>query len=333
MALSDDQRALLQLLLERDQSYEDLASLLGTELPEVRRRARGALTELAGSDPDQDVALSDYLLGEADPIARADVVRHLQGDAETLDLARELSAKLQLVAPDAELPELPEGKAKAKRRAAPTKPSKAEEADDDEAPSERTGGISSSQSRIIAGIGAGALLLLIVIVLAITGGSNEEEAPPQTADATTPAGGTATEEGTRVVLQATDGSDARGLVALGFTSGDQGVVEGALEGLPEPDTDHVYLLWFLNEDNQGFFLLNPIPVEKDGSAVFQAPVSTELLPLIQDARFIDIATLDRDQLRNAVAAFRTALESQEDSLAFIGNSVLRGEIPRTASGT
>ena len=98
---------MLQLLLERGQSYDDLASILGVGADEVRSRARSALTELAGVDPDRNVALTDYLLGQADPIDRADAVRHLKDDPEDLALVTELAQKLRLVAPEAELPRLP----------------------------------------------------------------------------------------------------------------------------------------------------------------------------------------------------------------------------------
>src|SRR3954454_15052323 len=105
--LSADQKAMLQLLLERGQSYDDLASILGAGPTEVRSRARAALTELAGTDPDRNVALTDYLLGQADPIDRADAVRHLKDNPEDLAMVTELAQKLRLVAPEAELPRLP----------------------------------------------------------------------------------------------------------------------------------------------------------------------------------------------------------------------------------
>jgi hypothetical protein len=98
---------MLQLLLERGQSYEDLAAILGVGPDEVRTRARAALKELAGTDPDRNVALTDYLLGQADPIDRADAVRHLKDDPQDLELVTELAQKLRLVAPEAELPRLP----------------------------------------------------------------------------------------------------------------------------------------------------------------------------------------------------------------------------------
>ena len=53
MALTEEQRALLQLLLERDQSYEDISGLLGMDVGQVRRRARLSLIEIGGSDPDR----------------------------------------------------------------------------------------------------------------------------------------------------------------------------------------------------------------------------------------------------------------------------------------
>jgi len=98
---------MLQLLLERGQSYDDLASILGVEPGEVRARARTALKELAGADPDRNVALTDYVLGQADPIDRADAVRHLKDDPRDLELVTELAQKLRLIAPEAELPRLP----------------------------------------------------------------------------------------------------------------------------------------------------------------------------------------------------------------------------------
>ena len=119
MPLTADQQAMLQLLLERGQSYADLASLLGVDEAGVRTRARAALTELAGADPDRNVGLTDYLLGQADPIGRADAVRHLKDDPDDLELATELTQKLRLVAPQAELPRLPGEEWRPRPRRAP----------------------------------------------------------------------------------------------------------------------------------------------------------------------------------------------------------------------
>lgn len=54
MALSDDQRALLRLLAQREQGYEDIAALQGRSVDEVRAEVRAALAELdagPGAEP------------------------------------------------------------------------------------------------------------------------------------------------------------------------------------------------------------------------------------------------------------------------------------------
>src|SRR3954462_15460398 len=99
---------MLQLLLEGGQGYDDIGSLLGIGPDEVRNRARSSLAEIGGADPDAQVGLSDYLLGQADPIGRADAVRHLQSDPEANALAQRLVQNLRLLAPKAQLPEIPE---------------------------------------------------------------------------------------------------------------------------------------------------------------------------------------------------------------------------------
>ena len=120
MAISADQQATLQLLLERGQSYGDLATLLGQDEAEVRARARGALTELGGADPDRSVGLTDYLLGQADPIGRADVSRHLREDPADHQLATELAEALRAMFPAAELPRA-SGRATVERSPAPAR--------------------------------------------------------------------------------------------------------------------------------------------------------------------------------------------------------------------
>lgn len=50
MALSNDQRALLRLLAQREEGYEDIAALLGLSVAEVRSRVKDALRELEASE-------------------------------------------------------------------------------------------------------------------------------------------------------------------------------------------------------------------------------------------------------------------------------------------
>ena len=190
MPLKADQRAMLQLLLERGQSYDDLASVLGVESDEVRERAREALRELGGADPDAEVGLTDYLLGQADPIGRADAVRHIQSDPDTAALAEKIAAQLQLLAPDAELPELPRAKG-AKGPKAAKRPSPKDSAADAEPSREGRGAALSAGARsmweerrgaaiAILAAAAVAIVALILVVTGVIGGGDDEPAADDT---------------------------------------------------------------------------------------------------------------------------------------------------------
>jgi hypothetical protein len=48
--LSEDQRALLRLLAQREEGYEDIGALMGLSVTEVRARVRDALAELGATD-------------------------------------------------------------------------------------------------------------------------------------------------------------------------------------------------------------------------------------------------------------------------------------------
>src|SRR3954447_2851169 len=66
-ALAPDQRAVVQLVLQQDRSYDELAGLLGISTDSVRQRARRGLDLLAPSDglqPTDRGELADYLLGQ-----------------------------------------------------------------------------------------------------------------------------------------------------------------------------------------------------------------------------------------------------------------------------
>jgi hypothetical protein len=51
VALSDDQKAMLRLLAQREEGYEDMASLMGISVEEVRARVKEALAEVDEAQP------------------------------------------------------------------------------------------------------------------------------------------------------------------------------------------------------------------------------------------------------------------------------------------
>ncbi len=200
---------MLQLLLERGQSYEDLGSVLGVDEAGVRARARAALTELAGVDPDRNVGLTDYLLGQADPIGRADAVRHLKDDPADLALATELSQKLRLLAPQGELPRLPGEERRPRPRAEggaaarlpiPDRLRTLRAKDKADAPSAappaRVAAAKGHRTRLIVALGCLAVLVVVGILAAtgaFKGGDSSQAAT--TATTTTGAGAAGQAEG------------------------------------------------------------------------------------------------------------------------------------------
>jgi hypothetical protein len=328
---------MLQLLLERGQRYGDLASVLGVDEAEVRSRAREALTELGGVDPDRNVGLTDYLLGQADPIGRADAVRHLKDDPEDLSLATELSQKLLLVAPEADLPRLPGEERRPRPRRAgadrsrlpiPKRLRRRDGADDAAAPRHTT--LTRRQGQLAVLLGCAAVLL-VVGILAVAGafsggGSN--------------ASGTTTTTGTQnlatIALKPQTNTKAAGAARFGLQNGQQAVVDVGLRGLQPPPAGQTYVIWLMLTPTQGYPLS---PIRTCGSKVpqpclsesgsyensFELPSAT--LTIVSRTRSVDVAVAATDQVRSAI---RSAIKQNQLIIQRPGTTVLRGTLPKAS---
>jgi hypothetical protein len=321
MAMTPDQRATLQLLLERGQTYSDLATLLAVDEAEVRDRARAALTELGGADPDRNVGLTDYLLGQADPIGRADASRHLRDDPGDHALATALSERLREMFSDAELPRLP-GEPRQRRRPR----AKAAEGEEPKGPGRRPSGLTPSQTRLVVVLGSAAVLL-IAVVLALTGafGGDDDESSAAGEETTTAAAAPADEEAIeRVALRPTSGGNASGEALFGLATGDQPFVEVAIDGLDPAPQGEQYVIWLMLTRTQGY-PLSPINVDQQGSYSNRFPIPSAVLPVVARVRFVDVSIAPAKEIRQVV---RGALEDSSLVLDKPGRSVLRGTISR-----
>ena len=345
MPLSDEQRSMVQLLLG-GQSYDDIASLLGVSSDEVRSRARGALTEIGGADPDAQVALSDFLLGQADPIGRADAVRHLQADADANALASRLVSQLRLLVPGADLPEIPA--AKGGRRAAPPPPTappppaspsqppgpadtpptgapQAPGAPAKESLSSRlSGALSGSgddpkrRSQVLAALVALGLLI-VVGVLAIAGvfgggdgGDGDEQASTTATDA----------DLTIVELAPLSGDAGASGQAVFAQAEDQPLLQINLNGLEPAGKGNNYIIWLYNSPEFAFPLARD-QVGQNDSLTGAAPIPQEILPLLSQFGCVDVSLASDDE---TVKAIDGAVEGQALP-SHVGQSVLRGEVP------
>ena len=256
-SLSDGQRAVLQLLLRQNKSYDDLAGLLKTDVDAVRARARGAVTAVgpgpAGIDEDRRHEIADYLLGQQSASRRAATREYLEGSGAGRSWARGVANALSPLG-NGELPDIP-----AERE-------EVAEAFDalDRRAARQVEVKQSSQlgSRLIAaGIG---VVLAIAIILALSlGGDDEPNAtattPSQTAttQATTPTGDVfeIKAQGTLSPPQGSQ-SDAKGEVAIvHFPDNDQFRLAFQATGLPPSSTrGSAYGVWLYSSATRNQFL-------------------------------------------------------------------------------
>ena len=349
MALTQEQRALLQLLLEQDQSYEDIATLLGMDIGQVRRRARLALIEIGGSDPDEHVALTDYLVGQADPIGRADVARHLRSDPTTAALARKLSAQLRILAPSAEIPDIPAGDDRAAaaptRRAQPrrtgpaagtTAPGREPSPGRPDAPSALT---SDQRTLIAALLGAGVLILVIVLLATGALGGDDEDSggsdePPTTG--TTDDGGPAEGTLTRAVLRPPDGGDSPSGVAIFGRLRNTPVIQLTASDLEPPGEGENYSVWLYGTTEAepvALRLTQVDQVDESGRILIRFPIPAQALGFVANQTFDEIilSLTNEAQYEAEIEAART--DDPQRLPRFTGTPVLRGDIVGPGAGT
>jgi Sigma-70, region 4 len=119
-ALAPDQRAVVQLVLQQDRSYDELAGLLGISADAVRERALKGLARLAPADeltPEEVGDVSDYLLGQQSVSGRETTRALLASSAPARMWARAVAGELEDVA-RTPLPGVPGGEAPAEAVAA-----------------------------------------------------------------------------------------------------------------------------------------------------------------------------------------------------------------------
>ncbi|HET8976067.1 MAG TPA: hypothetical protein VFN15_05520 [Solirubrobacterales bacterium] len=332
MALTEEQRSLLQLLLQ-GQSYEDIGSLLGVGTDDVRARARAALEEIGGTDPDARVGLSDFLLGQADPIGRADAVRQLQNDPDSNGLAQSLVAQLRLLAPQAQLPDVPP--LRGGRGAQPAPPPAPGPAAPGSPPAPRDGGepLSARIARAVRGLGGGdpkrskaiiaigllaILVIVVVLVVLLTGGGDDGDGGGTTGTETT----AANDELTIVQLAPLqEGGQASGQAVFAQT-GDQPIIQLNLVGLEPAPKGETYIVWLYSSDRAAFPLARD-QVQQNGALTGAAAVPQAVVPLLGQFGCVDVSLASNAETRKAL---QQAVDGQSLP-AHSGQTVLRGEIP------
>src|ERR1700722_11387626 len=96
-SLPPDQRAVLQLVLQRGRSYDDIAQLLSIDPAAVRQRAHAALDAIGPGtrvDADRRTQIADYLLGQQSEGDAAQTREHMAGSARERAGGRVVASEL-----------------------------------------------------------------------------------------------------------------------------------------------------------------------------------------------------------------------------------------------
>jgi hypothetical protein len=346
VALTDEQRAMLQLLLEGGQGYEDIGSLLGIAPEEVRSRARSALGEIGGADPDAQVGLSDFVLGQADPIGRADAVRHLQSDPEANALAQRLVQNLRLLAPKAQLPSIPDTKDGRRAAPPPPPPQAAPPPPPPGAPAtprgpgfaSRAAGFFSRLGRLsppyLAAVVFSAVLVVAAIVYFATsggGGGGSDCSGVNTASAQQ--AGIPTMKLSAAGTAANADCPPSGQITLGSAQQSQKannqnptfVLQANAVHLPPTGSNERYLLWLYKSDTQSV-PLGQEQVGPNGNLTGAVPVPAQelvLFPAFQTIRLAKVTSAQAQQVQNSLQS-----QGKKPSLLvpFVGETTIQGNV-------
>ena len=322
MPISADQSAVLEMLLTGGQSFEDLDDLFGVDEGETFQRARSALEELGGADPDRNVGLTEYLLGQADPIGRADAVRHLRQDATDRELADTIVTELTALYPAAELPKLPQAPAgsrfggrqsPAPRLSPPASPCRMKdgrrrlhfEADAADRRPGRRGNPPDrhrprDRGRLLGRRRAGSATTSADAETGETAGDPLDPSTP-IPDGT---------EVSRIALTPPGGGNAGGGAVVAVTDTGQPYIDLVLSNLPEAPEGQAFLAWFMFNKDNGYPLAAEITPQKNGTFEGRFPIPLEAGEILQFAQAIEISLSDPEEIvKEAEAAF--AEESPE----------------------
>jgi hypothetical protein len=287
--LNDEQKALLRLLAQRDESYEDIGALMGLSVEQVRSRVREALAALNG----------DAEAGGVPPPPRAEPAPHAPGPV------RATAPREKAQAPQHERPA---------RAARPSL--------------RRLRGLALPRDRRrrleLAG-GALAVILLVLFasgLVNIDGGGGSKPSSAARASARAEAAGGAGSKLTQAVLKPVNGGEAIGRALFGRV-GKEVVLQVVAQGLEPSPSGKSYAVW-LYRSPKVVLRVGAAKVGKSGGLAARFPIPTELLAYVAGGAFkqIDVSLASDAAYRREVAGAK----QQKRLPAYAGTDVLRGDI-------
>jgi hypothetical protein len=296
--LPADQRAVLQMVLTRGRTYDQIAATLSIDREAVRRRAIDACDALTpeGIKPGSEQPLvTDYLLSQLSEQVAADVHAHLESAPEDRDWARAIATRLQRLAAGP-LPDVPvaaplrsDQLAPARRPESPppahTEVERPDRADREPqrlpfAPTARR----RPSARVLAALGVAATIVVVGAVLLANRGTSSSPGPgrihTQSSAGTITAGTTTATTAPQLLAALNLTSPTGDKQALGVADvvRDNGVVGIAIDaqGVPPNSAHNAYGLWLYNSAKSHEFVgFDPNLVGANGKLALEGKLPTD----------------------------------------------------------
>jgi len=292
VGLSDDQKAMLRLLAQREEGYEDMAKLMGISVEEVRERVKEALAEV--EEPEAAEAA-------AEPPAPAPPT--VEPSPPPVEEPAPSPPPAPIPTPAASIPATPK-KTGRSRQSLPSL----------RLPNDRGG---------LIGLGAGVLVFIaLAIVLALSSGGDDDSGA--TANGNQETNLTAAEERnlTQAVLVPTGDADASGRALFGRYKRNV-LLQVEAEGLEPTPAGQSYTVWLYRSPKLAL-QVGAVRVEDSGEIAAQFQIPAQLLTYVANGAF-DQVDISLTSVAEYKAAFNKA-KSENRVPPYIGESVLRGEI-------
>lgn len=282
-ALAPDQRAVVQLVLQRGRSYAQIAELLKISEDAVRARAHAGLAALApGAElpADKVAQIADFLLGQQNGQPRQATRRLLRDSDGAFLWAATVRASLEDLGPVPELPESGEQAEAPGPEAKPApRPRPLREARPRTRPvgaTEPEGAVAASSSRLGGALllGGGVLaVVVVVLILFVFGGDDDKGSNQDSASVTATPTASATPQavGQIELKGAGKASKANGVFAL-FLQGQQQLLFAVqMQRVPPTPEGAKYALWLSGPGNKAKWIGDTPDVAKDGVLQVQGP--------------------------------------------------------------
>lgn len=302
MGLTDDQKAMLRLLAQREEGYDDMAALMGISVEEVRERVKEALTEVGESpEPEEEPAPEPSpppAPAPPEPVAAPEPPQAVV-EGPTLDA--------------------PAAKPEPAPKAQPTKPAT-------QIPSLK---VPKDRGALI-GLGAGALVVVILVIVLVVGGdgggSSSTTGSGESSLAENASASAQDEDLTQAVLSPSDGGEASGRAVFGQFK-KRVLLQVTADGLEPSQQGETYTVWLYRSPKIAL-QIGSVPVDDSGKLAAQFEIPVQLLTYVANGSFDQI-----DVARTATAEYKAAFtKAKKESRVppYVGESVLRGEITSPA---